>query len=152
MDRGTGNSLAVTAPMPMAAGSMGFYRYVFALQKRADGLDNLVVQTTLDKDGASSPLRLAGSAGLPNEVFLARIKSARWSYLAPHADSLDAASQSNWLNTWHRSMPPLLIRLRVTFAPKDVRVWPEFLVHPLISDDAQCQFDAIAQVCRRLSQ
>lgn len=145
---GTGSSLAVTAPMPMAAGSMGFYRYVFALQKRADGLDNLVVQTTLDRDGASSFLR----AGLPSEVLLARIKSARWSYLAPQADGLDAAWQPDWLNTWHRSMPPLLIRLRVTFAPKDPRVWPEFLVHPLISDDAQCQFDAIAQVCRRVSQ
>ncbi len=147
---GTGSILAVTGPMPMAAGLMGFYRYVFVLQKRADGLDNLVVQTALDRDGASSSLPLAGSAGLPQDVVLARIESAHWSYLTPPTDSLDTSSQPTWVNSWHRSMPPLLIRLRVTFPPKDARVWPEFLVHPRISDDAQCQFDAIAQICRRV--
>jgi general secretion pathway protein J len=148
---GTMNSLAVTAPMPIAAGSMGFYRYVFALQRRPDGLDNLVVQTFLDRGSASSPLKLASSARLQNEVLLERIKSARWSYL-PTPGSPDATSQSAWVDTWHRSVSPLLIRLRVTFPPEDERVWPELLVHPLVSDDAQCQFDAIAQVCRRVNQ
>jgi general secretion pathway protein J len=146
---GTASTLAVTAPMPMAAESMGFYRYVFALQKRPDGLDNLIVRMALDRDGTSSPSSLAGSGGLPKEILLARIESARWSYLAPHTDSLDATAQSTWINAWHRTTPPLLIRLRVRFPPKDARVWPEFLVHPRITDDAQCQFDAIAQVCRR---
>ncbi len=147
---GARSTLAVTAPMPMAAGSMGFYRYVFTLQRRPDGLDNLVVQTALDRDGASSPLTRSGSTRLPKQILLARIESARWSYLAPSAGSLGATLQPTWVNSWHRSMPPLLIRLRVTFPPKGARVWPEFLVHPRITADAQCQFDAIAQVCRRV--
>lgn len=148
---GTGSTLAVTGPMPMAAGSMGYYRYLFILQKRADGLDNLVVQTRLDRGSTSSPLTPADSAALPKEVLLARIESARWSYLAPRTDNLDASWQPTWLNSWHRSVLPLLIRLRVTFAPMDSRVWPELLVYPRITDNAQCQFDAIAQVCRRLN-
>jgi general secretion pathway protein J len=148
---GTGSTLAVTGPMPMAAGSMGYYRYLFILQKRADGLANLIVQTGLDRESTSSPLALANSAGLPKEVLLARIESARWSYLAPQTDSIDANPQPTWLNSWHRSMPPILIRLRVTFPPMDARVWPDLLVHPRITDDAQCQFDAIAQICHRVS-
>lgn len=146
---GTGSTLAVSGPMPMAAGFMGFYRYVFMLQKRSDGLNNLIVQTALDRGGAPSPL--TGSAGAPREPLLARIESVRWSYLVPRTDSFDSGSQSTWVDSWHQSMPPLLIRLRVTFPPKDARVWPEFLVQPRITDDAQCEFDAIAQICRRVA-
>lgn len=147
---GTGSTLAVTGPMPMAAGFMGLYRYVFMLQRRTDGLENLVVQTGIDRGSATLPLMLADSAGLPKDILLAGVESARFSYLAPNSDSLDADSQATWINSWHRPTPPLLIRLRITFPPKDARVWPEFLVHPRITDDAQCQFDAIAQICRRV--
>lgn len=149
---GSRNALAVTGPMPMAAGSMGFYRYVFTLQKLPDGLENLVVHMALDRDGTTIPLALTGSARWPTEVLLSRIKSAHWSYLARRTDSLDAIQRSSWVNSWHQSLPPLLVRLRVTFPPKDARVWPDFFVHPRITDDAQCQFDAIAQVCRRVRQ
>ncbi len=148
---GMGSSLAVTGPMPAAAGLAGFYRYVFLLQKRADGLDNLVVEMALDRDGASVPLSVDGSAGEPKEILLERIQAASWSYLAPKTDGLDISMQPTWVDGWHRPTPPVLIRLRVTFPPRDPRVWPEFLVHPRITDDAECQFDAIVQLCHRLS-
>lgn len=148
---GTRGTLAVTGPMPMAVGSMGLYRYVFILQKRADGLDNLVVQTALDRGSASTRLTLADSAGLPPEILLTGIESARWSYLSPDTHSINDGSPPMWLNSWHGSMPPPLIRLRVKFPPKDYRVWPEFLVGPRITDDARCQFDSISQVCRRVT-
>ena len=127
---------------------MGYYRYLITLRKHPHGLEDLVVRTALDRDGATSPLELAGSGGPNYDILISRVKGVRWSYLAPPSGSAPDSSQPTWVDAWHRDKLPLLVRLRVTFSRKDARVWPEFLAHPRITDDAQCQFDAIAQVCR----
>jgi len=149
---GSSDRLEVTGPMPAAGGSMGYYRYVLALRATPNGLYDLVVSSGLDRNGQASPVaNTHGEAS--NEVLLKDIEGIQWAYLAPpEADASDLPTQSRWLDSWNRLKPPLLVRLRVAFPPEDGRVWPELIVHPRITDDAQCEFDGVSQTCREVSQ
>ena len=54
-----------------------------------------------------------------------------------------------WHETWiDRPAPPALVRIRVKFPAGDRRVWPELIVAPRISTDANCVFDVVSQMCR----
>mgnify|MGYP006214980911 CR=1 FL=1 len=54
-----------------------------------------------------------------------------------------------WLDSWRGKQPlPKLVRLRIGFPAGDARRWPELIVSPRITDDANCAFDVVAQRCR----
>jgi hypothetical protein len=36
----------------------------------------------------------------------------------------------------------------MTFAANDPRTWPDLVMSPRITDDANCEFDVVAQRCR----
>ncbi|MGA7538943.1 MAG: prepilin-type N-terminal cleavage/methylation domain-containing protein [Steroidobacteraceae bacterium] len=149
---GSSDRLELTGPMPAAGGSMGHYRYVVALRTRADGLYDLIVRSSLDRNGTTPPVGNATSAA-SGEVLLQGIKGIKWAYLAPAAsDGSSDTTPSQWLDSWNHVKPPLLVRLRVAFPAGDGRLWPELIVHPRITDDAQCQFDVVSQSCREASQ
>lgn len=144
---GTARTLSATGPMPIATSEMGFYRYRFVLQRRSDGYFNFVVQTAIDSGGRRHSPRPKPGPVLHQSVLLARIAGAHWSYLAAENSHAYSSSQESWVNSWHDSNLPLLIRLHISFPPGDARIWPLFIVHPRITNDAQCQFNAIAQIC-----
>ena len=68
----------------------------------------------------------------------------KWAYMGGDQDT-----QSAWLNQWRgRAALPLLVRLQISFASGDPRSWPDLVMSPRITDDANCAFDVIAQRCR----
>lgn len=149
---GSSDRLEVTGPMPAAGGSMGHYRYVLALRATPNGLYDLIVSSGLDRNGQASPL-VDTQDEASNEVLLKDIKGIQWAYLGPsEGEASEVATQSRWLDSWNRLKLPLLVRLRVAFPSGDGRVWPELIVHPRITDDAQCEFDGVSQTCREASR
>lgn len=68
----------------------------------------------------------------------------QWAYLATAREAEPA-----WTEQWrgHAELPRL-VRLRVSFASDDPRTWPELVMSPRITDDANCAFDVVAQRCR----
>lgn len=56
---------------------------------------------------------------------------------------------NGWSAAWaDRPVLPGLIRLRVAFADGDRRRWPDLVVAPKITMDAECAPDALTQRCR----
>lgn len=130
------NSLAITAPSPLSGGARGHRRYELFVQTQPDSSRHLMVRSSLDRHGASGSTR--------EEVLVAKIQSLSWTYLE---DS--ARTAPRWLDRWDGSPhPPRLVRLRVEFAAKDARVWPDLIIDPRITHAADCEFDIVAHACR----
>jgi general secretion pathway protein J len=54
-----------------------------------------------------------------------------------------------WLSFWYdRPQPPDLIRVRVSFAPGDRRIWPDLIVRPRATVNNACRLDAMTGRCR----
>jgi general secretion pathway protein J len=134
---GASDSVEFTAMSPQAIG-LGHYRYALFLRARPGRDFDLVVHSDVDRHGFVNPR--AGA----EEVLIERVAAVRWSYL----DSAHAATRPEWQTRWAQRNVPALIRLEVVFPEGDARVWPEFLVATQVTDDAQCEFDVVAQACR----
>lgn len=72
-------------------------------------------------------------------------------------DSLDLAyfgatredPTPQWRTDWSgEAGPPRLVRVRVTFADGDRRLWPDLVVRPAITVDSACEVDADTGACR----
>lgn len=136
---GTAERLELTAPGSQADRSTGFRRFSFTLVRRSDGFADLVATSQLDRNGADVA---GGDASMPNgEVLVSRVKGIEWSYL-------DATKESGWQPGWAECRPPSLVRLHVEFPAGDSRRWPDLVVAPRITDDANCTFDVVSQACR----
>jgi general secretion pathway protein J len=60
-----------------------------------------------------------------------------------------AGREGRWNASWrNRPTLPQLIRLRVSFAEGDRRVWPELVVAPKIDLDTECVIDPLTLRCR----
>lgn len=58
-------------------------------------------------------------------------------------------NQRRWRGFWQdQPQLPELIRIRVTFAPGDARVWPDLVVQPAANVTPTCQIDVITGRCR----
>jgi general secretion pathway protein J len=54
-----------------------------------------------------------------------------------------------WRADWDQQpAPPELVRVRVAFGPQDSRVWPDLIVRPRTTVDANCLVDLTTQRCR----
>jgi general secretion pathway protein J len=54
-----------------------------------------------------------------------------------------------WRGNWQgQPALPQLVRLRVAFADKDRRIWPDFVVAPKVDLDTECVMDPLTQRCR----
>ncbi len=134
---GTATRLLVTAPGNSAGVDSGNRRFVIDVMRQSDGSESLTLTSTVDRNGAreSDPRRAR------TEVLVAHISDVEWSYL-------DAAEGNNWLAHWTDRRAPALVRLRVEFPAGDLRRWPDLVVAPRVTDDANCVFDVVAQGCR----
>jgi len=143
--QGDAEHLAFTAPAPAADGSIGLLRYTLSLDKAEDGArPGLRVQWQLDRNGDSGGME----AGLRSEVILADVKSLEIAYLE-HVDPRDPGATPEWRNAWpERQRLPALVRVHLEFDEQDRRRWPDFIVAPRVTDDANCVFDVVSQGCR----
>lgn len=114
--------------------SPGFARhYVIETIQRPDGLLDLRV---LEK-GASDA-----------ELLIGRIRSAQWQFLSVGSSTPQRSWQTEWNSTEEK---PALVRLLVSFPQGDHRRWPDLIVDTVVDEDAACEFDVVAQDCRRRS-
>ena len=134
---GAPTRLVLTAPGNSAGVDSGNRRFVLEVTRERDGSESLTLTSGLDRNGA----RDIDARHTRTEVLIPRIESLEWSYL-------DAAEGNNWRAHWTERRPPALVRLRVQFPAGDLRRWPDLVVAPRVTDDANCVFDVISQGCR----
>lgn len=134
--QGQSDALTVTAAAVQAAGG-GLLRYRMFVRRESDGSNAFVISWQPQRAGD------AGEMSTAQEILVDRIAALEWSY-----GSTDAAGTFTWHDSWQQTQSlPSLIRLRVRFAPEDARRWPDLIIAPRITDDANCAFDVTAQRC-----
>jgi general secretion pathway protein J len=134
---GGARELALSAPSLARAGAVGLVRYTLA---ESDGA--LEVRWSIDRNGA------ADAVSERREALLDGVAALSIDYL--ELVRLDNGQfEPLWRESWtNRHKLPALVRVRVQFAPGDRRQWPELVVAPRISADANCVFDVVSQMCR----
>lgn len=129
-------SIEISADAFLAMEGGGLNRFQITLERGTDGTKSLVARWW--------PQHLRGEAAARatmREVLIDNVQSVEWSYF--HAEP------AAWAEEWQgREQLPSLIRLRLEFPKDDSRSWPELIVAPRLSDDANCIFDVVAQRCR----
>jgi hypothetical protein len=124
---GAETSVQFLGPAPVAAGGRTCASMAFHLAP-AGAHTNLMLRLRNGVNGTS------------DAELLRQVQSVEFAYLAR-----GRGWQSRWTG---RADLPDLIRLRVTFPKGDSRVWPELFIHPRISAEADCNYDAATQSCR----
>lgn len=82
---------------------------------------------------------------VPARTLISGVSELEIAYFGPET----AGGPSQWRQSWsHQPTPPELVRVRVTFAPGDRRVWPTLIVRPAATVDALCTIDAERNTCR----
>lgn len=119
---GAATTLAFLAPAPVSAGG------------------RTCVKLTLRQRRVGTRLRLTLSLGRNEAVLLDGVAGTELSYRTP-----EGAWQDDWTG---ETDLPALVRIRVTFPPGDARAWPELLVAPRISAEADCTYDPATKSCR----
>jgi general secretion pathway protein J len=137
---GSPQRLVVTAPGSLSDQATGLRRFSFFLQPRADGYEDLVAVSELDRNGRAAST--AESKARAPETVVARVESVEWSFL-------ERAEEGAWQSNWDAQRLPTLVRLKVVFPAGDSRRWPDLIVAPRITDDANCAFDVVSQACRQ---
>lgn len=131
--QGDAQRLSITAPAPLAMGGAGLYRYEVTLRPNARGENELVIRWRAQMND-----RVRTLASATEEVLLDRVAGWHLSY----------RGATGWTERWSEPGLPQLVRVQVTFAPRDTRTWPDMIAAPRITDDANCAFDVVAQRCR----
>jgi general secretion pathway protein J len=132
---GDPEKVSLLAAAPLAAGGVGLQRYDIEPRRNQHGRTDVVVRWRSD---------LATTEHAAEEVLIEDVAVVRWSYQGG-----DGGVESSWLEQWHgRQHLPRLVRLQVRFAADDPRIWPDLVMSPRITDDANCPFDVVAQRCR----
>ena len=139
---GAADRLSLTAWMGLGNASAGHRRYVFSLARRGNGRTDLVATSNVDRNGGDAD----EASTVPPETVIAGIAGVEWSYYDP------AMGAAGWRSSWSERKPPALVRLRVAFPIGDSREWPDLVVAPRVTDDANCQFDVVAQACREVGR
>jgi len=133
--------LEVTAPALAAEGSAGLYRFDISVEGGEKG--ELTVRWAQDRNG----LQKLNEKNGQHEVLLTDVQSFSVNYLEL-VELGNGQFEPHWRDTWLDRLPPALVRIKITFAPGDRRRWPELIVAPRISADANCLFDVVSQSCR----
>lgn len=129
--RGTAGVLTFVGPPFDREGADALQR--FRLTRTANG--DLVLYSAhsrkmgIDRSGTD----LVGWS--PNRL-LSGARSLSISYLGPPEPGKPRAWQERW---WDRSTTPELIRVRVTFADADRRVWPDLIMRPRSTSYGTCR-------------
>lgn len=77
-------------------------------------------------------------------TLLTNIQSFKLTYYNEENSTFRATGQSSWLM---RKTLPKSIKLDISYKEADVRIWPEFIVAPILTQDAVCVFDHMTKGC-----
>jgi len=137
---GDREKLSVLAGAPLAAGGSGLQRYEIEPRRNSKGRTDVVVRWRTELAAQSQ-----SADSTAEEILIENVAAVKWAYL-----DAERGAEPAWLDQWrgHASLPRL-VRLEVSFVSGDPRTWPELVVSPRITDDANCAFDVVAQRCRR---
>ncbi len=129
---GGAQAVAFTALMPAHFGVGGFYTITLTVEDGVDGA-RLVFRRRLYRSGdeeAPPPPPAAADDEEKEKILLDGFSKAEFSYFG----AADKDETPSWRDEWQeqKSLPDL-VRLRVTFADNDNRVWPELVIAPRIS-------------------
>lgn len=122
------------APDALAPDAMHFYR----IARDPDGDLTLFDVSTLDQRVDAHNQSTAGWTAHPLVSGTTDIE-IRYLGRSTFAPEQGLVWQSNWT---HRADLPLLVRVRVSFADGDPRVWPDLIVHPRAAVPDDCPPDA----------
>ena len=124
------DSMTFLAPTPQAEASAGRAR-ITILAERSGGQIQLVMRAT--------PELATGGEGAWSAPLLRNIASAQFSFY----------NGSTWRSGWSDAATlPALIRVHMTFPPRDGRIWPDLIVAPQIAFDAGCLYDPGTHHCQ----
>jgi general secretion pathway protein J len=138
---GDRDQVAIIAPTPLAASGAGLQRYELQSKRNARGRNDLVVRWHSDfaADATSAAME---------ETLVEDVATVEWSYMAAPLHESEP-QEVTWLDDWRGQRTlPRLVRLKVSFAASDPRSWPDLVMAPMLTDDANCAFDTVAQRCR----
>jgi general secretion pathway protein J len=134
---GAPHALALLAPPPEADRPAPLRRYRLILTAAGD----LVV--TSAKRFEPQP----GAAAAP-QVLVRRVQELDLAYFG--AAGPDRTRQ--WWSSWRRQpTPPQLVRVRLVFQPGDRRKWPDLIVAPRATVDADCALSPLSHDCQNHS-
>jgi general secretion pathway protein J len=124
------DSMTFLAPAPQAEASAGRARITIVAERRGGGLQ-LVMR--------AAPELATGGEGAWSAPLLHNIASAQFSFF----------NGSVWRSDWSDATAmPVLIRIHMTFGPRDGRNWPDLIVAPRIAFNAGCVYDPGTHHCQ----
>lgn len=83
--------------------------------------------------------------GVTNQILLRGVQTLDIAYFGAAPPDMTRRWRSNWKQL---TLPPELVRVRIGFAAGDRRVWPDLIVHPLVTIDSGCILSAATSHCR----
>jgi len=128
--RGGEDELIFLAPAPQAVGEGGRSRITLR-SERSGSATQLVIR--------AAPELAASQGGAWSAPLLRNVAVLRLSYFG------DGRWSTNWTS---RTALPELIRVHLTFAPGDGRVWPDLIVAPRVGMDVSCVYDFGSKRCQ----
>jgi general secretion pathway protein J len=117
-----------------------------------DGRPAPIRRYSLSLDGAGELLLASVTDAAPNaapadrvQVLLRGVRAIDIAYFGAR----NGDAKPSWGPLW-RDQPALpdLVRVRLAFRPGDVRSWPELIVRPRMTIDANCQIDLGSHHCK----
>ncbi len=134
---GTGESLVLLAPAPIALAVAGRSRFRLSVARRK-GLSDLVMT-------AQPELAAEVPSAIEQKTLLAGAASIAFAYFGKSRS--EAAPR--WHNLWTgQAALPRLLRIQVRFPEGDSRVWPDLIIAPRIAADVACVYDQLTKACR----
>lgn len=137
--QGSSHRLEFTAPMPAALGA-GHYRYELLLAPGNTSAQDLVVRAWMDRRGRDPD----SSTFLREEILINDVLDLRIDFLEILAQG---PGLEVWRGEWRNAPLPGLVRIALTFPPDDPRQWPDLIVNPRLTHEANCRFDVISREC-----
>ena len=135
---GDSRMFGFAAPPPDRSAPDGFQSYRLLLSPAGDLM--LYQASLLDQ---TIDLRDRGLAGWQPVRLLQGVADIDISYFGPAGDGSADRSLSRWQSHWHdRPQAPALVRVRLTFARGDRRIWPDLIVRPRATVNAACRIHA----------
>lgn len=133
---GRPDRIRLLAPAPRSLGHAGFARYeISALPENGNYSLEISAAHELAAESAR-PLR---------EKLINHLTSIEFTYFGSGPDDDEAKWHGSWTN---RRTLPRLVRVRASFPSGDTRQWPEMVIAPRITGDANCVYDALTKYCR----
>jgi len=135
---GTATSLDFLAPVPIALASGGRARFKLAIERRGESSD-LVLTSRPELAAPDAP------AELSRKTLLATVAAAEFAYFG----AAQSRTGAEWYDRWSGELNlPALVRVRVSFARSDPRLWPDLTIAPRITADVSCEYDPLTKLCR----